>query len=714
MMLNILSAKKAGQNPSFFLRELLQTRTQLLLWSVAFFMALPVVSMSQITGYSANRVVDGVDKLKDIATPMYAAMWVMLAAGLVAGVAAFSVFHNKKSAYFFLSLPVTRNELFVTRVITGAVPAVAAYLANVFVSMLIFAASPHFGFFEIIPAFVKLGAQTLLIYFWVYAFTVFAASLTSRGGANLLLTVWIYLILPAYQLSLWVLFNLSAPNAYLPWLESENLFVYTCPLARMVLLQNNLGDSYTRPYPDNIKVTDIDFYASLAWYEVVLIFAVSVLLIVAAAFILKKRPAENSGESAVFRKVGEIIKLTALIPAGILFGLFFNELFGIIGLFFGVVWGVFVVFLILNLLLYRSGKKLFTGVKAAIFLTVLLIVLVIAFLVIGDRIENREYTSENTESISVYVSPFGDIKLDPERSGELLAYISSASDKDDDDIFTTPSVLINSAVPEESFTISYNSVIYEMYDYSKNYRFILKPKFGIGVQKRYSLDEKGEKLLFDAMRASSKDGIELLAALFPADEIDTLGYECYMYIAYQFAPIYNNIYSESDKRISRETAAKIAERRSKEFLNGEMSGFAVGYIEYCTADNGYVSLPIYITDGDILGIDFCTTEFLLEHIVKVTVTSEVLYKYSDGRATEMLEPQLGVYTDKETIAECFNSSVGASNGSRGVFNRQFSDITYTFEINYNGISFTIASHPHSEKIPQFVYELLNERMTSVQ
>ena len=169
MTLSILSAKKAGKNPSFFIRELLQTRTQLLLWSVAFFMALPVFSMSEVTGYSHEYVASATTKLRDISNPMYTAMWLMMAAAVISGVIAFSMFHSKKIAYFYLSLPVTRTELFVTRVVTGVVPAVTAYLANLLVSMLIFAASPQFGFWEIIPAFAKLGAQTLLLFFWMHS-----------------------------------------------------------------------------------------------------------------------------------------------------------------------------------------------------------------------------------------------------------------------------------------------------------------------------------------------------------------------------------------------------------------------------------------------------------------------------------------------------------------------------------------------------------------
>ena len=676
------------------------------------FMALPVVSLSQLTDFSPQGTYDAVDKLRAIATPMYIGMWVMLAAGLISGIAAFSVFHNKKSAYFYLSLPVTRTELFVTRTVTGAIPVIVTYLANVFVSMLIFSSSHYFGFFEIIPAFVKLGSQTLLMFFWVYAFTVFAASLTSRGGATGLLTVWTYLILPAYQLCLWVLFGLNASNAYLPFLESEKLVTYTVPLVRIVMLQNSVGDAYPRPYPPTIKMTDVDFYASLAWYEVLLIIAVSALLIVAAAFILRKRPAENSGESAVFRKIGEIIKLTALVPAGILFGLFFNELFGIVGLFFGIIWGVFVVFLILNLFLYRSGKKLFTGVKAAAVLTVLLILSVIGFMILGDHIENRKYTPENTASITVRVHPFGELKLDPEKCGELLEYIHTKNAQGN---FTAETILTKLALPDEEYTLSYNYLV--DYNTYTSYRFILKPKFGIGIEKSYSFDTESEKLLFEAIRASSNDGIDLLAGIFPADEDGYLSYDSYFSIEYNFAPVYSYGFDHEDKRITRDVAAKIAERRSREFLNGYFDGFAVGYIEYYTENGGYVALPVYLTDGDVLGKEFCTAETLLEHIDQVKVTSEILFKYNDGRVTETPDSGLGTYnvkTDKDKIAECFNSSVGSNSGYGGVFDKSRTDISFLFSGSYNGIPFTFHTNPHAYKVPQFIKDLLNERYAQYQ
>ena len=705
MTLSILSAKKAGKNPSFFIRELLQTRTQLLLWSVAFFMALPVFSMSEVTGYSHEYVASATTKLRDISNPMYTAMWLMMAAAVISGVIAFSMFHSKKSAYFYLSLPVTRTELFVTRVITGVVPAVTAYLANAIVSMLIFAASPQFGFWEIIPAFAKLGAQALLLFFWIYAFTIFAASITSRAGASILLTAWIYLILPAYQLCLYVLFGFSAPHAYLPWLESETLVTYTVPVVRAVLLQNEMGDSYPRPYPDYIKITDVDFYGSFAWYEVALIITVSVLLIVASAFILKKRPAENAGESSVFRKVGEAIKLTLLIPSAILFALFFNELFGIFGLFFGVVWGVFVAFLILNLLIYRSGRKLFTGLKAASVLTILLVITVIAFLFIGSNIENREYTVENTESITVHVSPFDNMQLEPEKCEELLNYIAEKTKADKTGIFDTTNLFTAVAVPEDSFSLSASSIYY---GYTPGYTFILKPKLGIGIEKYFSLDAEGEKLLYDAIRTSSKDGIGLFAALFPADEDEYVQSGSELYLNYNFAPIFTTAYTNEHKELPREMAAKIAERRAKEFLEGYSDGFAVGYVQYRSAKGGYVSLPVYITDGDILGMDFCTLDTLLEYVTKVTVYSDYLYKYGDGRVTEISSPELAVFKDKETIAELLHASIGSDAGYGGVYDRGLNQINLTFEIYRNGAIYTITTYPHRDKVPQIVTELLDE------
>jgi len=236
---------------------------------------------------------------------------------------------------------------------------------------------------------------------------------------------WCHIVdFPIYQFCIMLISNLSAPNAYLPHLETEVLITRFNPLARAVILQGELGDYYSRPYPA-LKVRDINFYASFSLLEVVLILAVSALAIAAAMLIFRKRPAENSGESAVFFKVGEAIKLSALVPAGVLFSAFFNELFGIVGFFFGIIWGVFVIFLLLNLLLYRSGKKLFVGLKPAIIVTVLLVVLIILSLIIGNNIENRVYTVENTKSITVDVDPFGEVKLDPEKCGELLAYLES-------------------------------------------------------------------------------------------------------------------------------------------------------------------------------------------------------------------------------------------------------------------------------------------------
>ncbi|MBQ7010892.1 MAG: hypothetical protein IJN63_04240 [Clostridia bacterium] len=710
MTQNTLSAKGRPHNRrSFFLRELMYGRIQFLLWMVAFFMVLPVVSIYEMTSFTVVVKRDGLDMLRSIANPMYASMYVMIAAGFIAGIAAFSVFHNKKSAYFYLGLPVKRDFLFVTRTVTGAIPAVGAYLVNVIISVLIYAANPHFGFLEIIPAFAKLTLQALLLFVWTYAITVFAASITSRGGATILLTVWLFTFLPIYQFCIMLISNLSAPNAYLPHLETEVLITRFNPLVRAVILQGELGDYYSRPYPA-LKVRDINFYASFSLLEVVLILAVSALAIAAAMLILRKRPAENSGESAVFFKVGEAIKLSALVPAGVLFSAFFNELFGIIGFFFGIIWGVFVIFLLLNLLLYRSGKKLFVGIKAAAILTAALVVAIILCLICGHHIENRKYTVENTKTIIVRVDPFDDIKLDVDKCGPLLEHIDKVRQSYDIGDASFGGVM---AVPEEDVLI----VDYR-YIYSKHYSFTLIPKFGIGIRDSYRFDDETVNILFDAIRASSGDGVDLLASLFPAEEEMFNKQESSFSISYDMTPLFPSdfhLHPEKFKSPDRDTVAKLAERRVKEFMDGEYSGFAIGTVNYYTADGDWVTLPVYLGDGDIFGTKFCTPEEFLDTVTSVEIRSIISYanekalveKYGDIVYKYMgTEAVVGTITDKEQIKTCFEASNGSYDGY-GVFNGRTSEyITFVFYGEHDNVPYIVKTFPTREKCPQFVYDMI--------
>lgn len=707
MMQTTLSANGKGNRLSFFLRELINGKIQFLLWTVAFFMVLPVISIHEITGFPDTVKTDGLDKLRSVIVPLNAAMWVMIAAGLIAGIAAFSIFYDKKKAYFYLGLPVTRDFLFLTRAVTGAIPAIAAYIVNAFISILIFASNPHFGFFELFPAFIKLGGQTLLLFAWTYTITVFAASVTSRAGANVLFAVWCFAILPIYHACAALILELSAPNAYLPKYDAEIVYLYFNPIGRAGVLQSDMGDAYGRPYPSYLDLTNLDFYGSFAWYEVVLILLACALVIAAALFILRKRPAENAGESAAFPKVGEAIKISALIPAGILFGVFFNELFGIFGFFFGIIWGVFVIFLLLNLLLYRSGKKLFVGLKPAIIVTVLLVVLIILSLIIGNNIENRVYTVENTKSITVDVDPFGEVKLDPEKCGELLAYLESV--KSDFYIGTT-SIGYGGVAVEDVQIIDYTMV------YSKHYRFKLVPKFGIGIEKGFRFDTEAEKMLFDAIRASSGDGLDLFANLFPADEKQYEMYGSSVDFHYGDPLLPKDYYANQYKELDRNAAAKLAERRVNDFMNGNMDGFRVGTAHYNAADN-YVMLPIYITDGDIFGTEFCTEEEFLSYVTEMELFAYVSYDYANALVEKYGDEvykyarndfRVGTITDKAQIKECFDCSAGDPSGY-GIYANENSYISFIFKGVYNGTPFTVNTNPNRDECPEFVRELIKNK-----
>lgn len=707
--------KSKRRSPSFFLRELKNNKVQFFLFAVLLFMVLPVVSLFEVTDeISFAKDLQGTDVLRAIASPMYIAMWVMIFAGVIAGMLAFSIFQERKRAYFYLGLPVTRDRLFVTRVISGYIPAVLAYLLNVLLSLFIFASAKEIGFFELIPATFKLTCQTLLLFTWTYSFSVFAAMLTGKAGAALLLSVWTFAILPIYQACATFILDIAAPSAFLPGFNEETLYVYFNPIVRAALLQEGMGDAYKRPYSQEIKVTDIDYFASFAWYEVLLILLASIGILVAAFFIMRKRKAENSGETAAFFRVGEIIKITALIPAGIIFGIVFNELFGTFGLFFGIIWGMFIAFLLLNLLLYRSGKKLFVGARWAILTAVILIPIIVISLLYGEHIETRSHDASNTETVTVSVHPFGDYTLDVDKCGELFEVLKqldyTRALAGDSSVFSRPAVIA------ESYEIGINS----LHSYQTSYRFTFYPKSGLAVRRNYRLDSNAEKLLFETMRASSKDGVMLHAALYPANEDIYYTYGPNFFFSYDGYPLlYPKSFTEKleGKTLNRDIAIELSKRRANEFYEGTPGGFAIGSAYYFTEAGYHIYLPIYLTDGDLFGTEFISIEELAEHVNYVDVHCSSIYEYEK----EMYDKYADVYydastseakfatlTDKAEILECLKSSAG--NGGSGVFANEDYKITFYFHTTYNGMSFTFSSSPRRNECPAFIYEMLEDHI----
>jgi len=702
---------------SFFTKELLSGKIALLLWGVVFFTAVTVPSLYEVSSSAGVEALSARRLLRDLCGPFFTGTYFMMLAGLISGITAFSIYSGKRSAYFYLSLPVKRDTLFLARLTAGAVPPILAFLLNALISIFIFASSHHYTVGSCFWVTSKIIGQALLMFLWVYAVTVLAASLTSRSVATAFLAAWMFAFVPIYFFCTTVVLNLSVPDAYAPWASSEIPFTHFNPLLRMIMLHNQLGDSYASGAVPVATIYSRDYAASLAWYETLAIIIGSALLITAAMLISRKRPAENAGESAAFPRIGELIKLTALIPAGILFGLFFSELFGIIGLYGGIIWGVFVVFLILNLLLCRSGKKLFVGAKTAIILTLILLPFILCAQLFGAYTDSRVYTTENTKGVEVYVHPFDYIKIDMDKSEELLGLIAGIEENDSytylNSVFSGAFSSVVAAPEDVDFVSVYNYY----YDDSFNLRVRIKPKMGIAVEKSYKLYAPEDKeILFNAIRASSDDGILLLAKLFPVDEPE-FSYNNYCELSYTDTPLYQGSTVKEELRPTREAVIAIAERRIMEFINKTDGGFSIGTINY-PASSGYVTLPFYAEDLPLLsGTTTADLDELAKHIESIKIFHEyyeLFYKYSEGAiATDSKYPEsdlVAEITDKNKIKEYLSACAGVSysyHSTSGMINPISSGIHVEVNGKYGTMYFTFNTRFRKDRVPAEIQEMVD-------
>ena len=623
---------------TFLWRELLSGRIPLLLWTVILFMVLPVFSLQLSSNLNTDFVPSDSRILQSIASTLSCAMFFMIGAGVVSGILVFSIFHNKRSAYFYLSLPLRRNHLFLTRLLSCSLPPVAAYLLNLLVSLIIFSANPLIPFAGILPVFLKLCGQTLLLFVWSFSGTVLAASFTSRGFAAAMLSAWVFGAIPAYYLSMRSVFMISAPDAFFRVFNNTLIYGYLSPLGRAVLLSLETGGSLSYSlYGSGGEAAS--FYPSLAPWEIPVILLVSLVMLFTAMLVTRRRPAENAGESAAFPRFGEFLKFTALIPGGILFGLFFYLLFDrLTALFLGTIWGIFVVFLILNLLIYRSGKKLFVNVKFAILVTALTLVLLFALLALGYSAENRIFDKQSTAQIYLSVGKIENLRVDPKESGELLGILNRL----DTTAETTENTTENKGTQEER---------------SISARITLVPKFGISLQKRYVFVGEEDIGILNQAISGAENGEGLLGRILPKSEAALRRYNLQL-LGYD-----GNLEEIPDSDIQYAQIAEIAKRRTEEFKAGESGGFAVGTLAYSVSSknsfslfdsssaNYYIELPLYPEDLALFGKEFDFDTFC-ERLYSVEVRPCDKYDNAESITTKdrqqirkLLEASTGVCTD---------------------------------------------------------------------
>ena len=268
------------------------------------------------------------------------------------GSAAMSYLNSKVSVHFYHSVPLTRGTLYVSEILAKgicyAIPAMITPMLSVLVTGMITGVWHP----TVTSLFISGGAYAILYFTFYLSIMAFAASFTGNAFSRLM-TAALVVFMPAAMLLLWTtILNYSAV-----YTSYDSFFT----LAAEIFTPIRIVASFVN---DGMVFSDDTFtMVSRAW-ETVLTILVALLFVISGYLIYRCRKSELSGMPVLSKIASGIIKYTCMFCAAAAFGDIF-EVFGSGSISYGIgaVIGALLAMMLINVILTKSAKQLFAGLK---------------------------------------------------------------------------------------------------------------------------------------------------------------------------------------------------------------------------------------------------------------------------------------------------------------------------------------------------------------
>ena len=294
----------------------------------------------------------------------YVQIWVPMSmiVAVFAGCYVTKILNNKVSADYFHSVPMRRESIFVTRLSAGFITYFVTFLANVIIVLILCETqtlADGYGWL-LFKAILKNLGFSLLGFFMIFSTTVFAGMLCGTTIMQLLMTLYLNLIVFVYYSSIFITFEQFFDYFNSTYYFENDTIVKLVPFVRLMSLD----------LIDNLSIPDICFFA-----------IGSLLLLMGAVALYRFRRIEKAGTPVVFDGFAAFFRYSVIIPVTLLGGIFFDLLVGsFVWYVIGLIIAAFLSFLLLNTILEKNARKMFTGIKSfGIYCAVMLVV----FLALG-------------------------------------------------------------------------------------------------------------------------------------------------------------------------------------------------------------------------------------------------------------------------------------------------------------------------------------------
>lgn len=278
-------------------------------------------------------------------------VWCMILSGglaVGAGCVSLSYLHNKVSAGFFHAIPEKRSGHFIASLASAAIDFVLPFIVNKLLLTLAVAANGILYRFVAV-LLIKVTFLCILTYFSVLAVCYLAGMLTGTGAIHVIFTFYLLLILPVtvFAFEYWIGENTD----YLVFDALSRLGqtgIFLTPLVR-------IGQIAVMCFEEPSLTTNLALIIELIAIPVTFVLAY---------LLYEKRPSECTGTPVIYRKLSEVVKYSVMFPMAFLSAqIFYSFDNTAIWMIFGFCVGIILTFMLMNTVLNRTTKAMFSGLK---------------------------------------------------------------------------------------------------------------------------------------------------------------------------------------------------------------------------------------------------------------------------------------------------------------------------------------------------------------
>lgn len=336
-----------------------------------------------------------------------------LFAGILSGITVIRFLYQKDSTNFYHCLPVKRTCWLLTNTVSSLCMQILAWLgvlAALSLVLLMSGASLPEGGAPVWEGFFAQSGQMLVYYLFFFGVSLFAGMLCGSGPMHLFMTLFMMGIVPVLYLAITGMLLTFSGTLNADYYLSLNIFR---SLSTFVTLCSDVG-----------TVPPVSSYLRAAF--------TGILLITASFFCYRIRRSERSGQPVVFDFVRRTLKYLIMIPAALGIGIFFyalgseawidNSLSAYLWFLFGILCGVFLSFMLLNTILNRNAKMMFSGMRSCAVFTaaVLLFANLTYFDVLGLRTYVPKASAVEAVELRLGRSYASGIMIDDDEAAALI------------------------------------------------------------------------------------------------------------------------------------------------------------------------------------------------------------------------------------------------------------------------------------------------------